>query len=123
VHELAICQSLLDQARQIADTHQGAGIERIIVQIGPLSGVEAPLLSQAFTFARVAAGFADTILEIEISPVRVRCRQCGTESEASVNALLCSACGGWQVDLISGDEMILQSLVLNEEPAKTAQAG
>jgi hydrogenase nickel incorporation protein HypA/HybF len=123
VHELSICQSLLDQARQIADTHQAAGIERIIVLIGPLSGVEAPLLAQAFSIARKAAGFPDAELEIEISPIRVKCRTCGAESEVRSNALLCDSCKNWQVDLISGDEMILQSLVLKEEPAKAAQAG
>lgn len=123
MHELAICQSLLDQARQIADTHQAAGIERIIVLIGPLSGVEAPLLAQAFSIARKAAGFPDAELEIELSPVRIRCRQCGSESEVRSNALLCGTCKDWQVDLISGDEMILQSLVLIEEPALLTSTG
>ena len=123
MHELSICQSLLDQARAITKQHQGAGIERVIVLIGPLSGVEAPLLLQAFSIARSAAGFPETELEIEISPLRVRCRLCGEESEARNNALLCGACQSWQVDLISGDEMILKSLVLIEEPATMVKTG
>ncbi|PHR60519.1 MAG: hydrogenase nickel incorporation protein HypA [Robiginitomaculum sp.] len=117
MHELAICQSLLDQARQIVDAHDANGIERIIVQIGPLSGVEAPLLAQAFSIARSAAGFPNAELEIETSPIQVRCQQCGTTSAARVNALLCGSCQSWKVDLISGDEMILKSLILTEQPA------
>jgi hydrogenase nickel incorporation protein HypA/HybF len=122
VHELSICQSLLDQARQIADQHK-AGIESIIVLIGPLSGVEAPLLAQAFSIARQAAGFPDTELEIELSPVRIRCRQCSSESEVPNNALLCGSCQSWRVELISGDEMTLKSLVLIEEPAAMVKTG
>ncbi len=123
MHELAICQSLLDQARQIADHHHASGIERIIVQIGPLSGVEEPLLAQAFLIARSASGFPDAELEIETSPIRVHCHQCRTTSEARTNALLCGTCQSWQVDLISGDEMILKSMVLSEQPAQLIEAG
>jgi len=116
MHELAICQSLLDQTRRIARAHGAGGVARIVVRIGPLSGVEAPLLRQAFAMARIAAGFAATGLDIEIAPLRVQCRQCGASSAARVNALLCGACGGWQVDVTSGDEMILKSLVLDDVP-------
>jgi len=123
VHELAICQSLLTQVRQIADSHNAPGVERVVVRIGPLSGVEAPLLDQAFTVARAAAGFPKAELEVQISPIRVRCRKCGVESEAKTNALLCGACKSWQVELMSGDEMILQSLVLLEEPAPLVGTG
>lgn len=120
MHELAICQSLVDQARQVAAAHDAGGIERIVVRIGPLSGVEAPLLQAAFDIARQGAGLADAVLVIETSPLLVRCRTCGVESGVRVNALLCGACGDWRVDVISGDEMILKSLVLQDvaEPAK-----
>ncbi len=124
MHELSICQSLFDQARQIVKAHQATGIESITVLIGPLSGVEAPLLAQAFSIARQAAGFPDAELEIELSPVRIRCRLCAHESEAHSNALLCGACQSWQVDLISGDEMILKSMVLaQDKPAAMVKAG
>jgi hydrogenase nickel incorporation protein HypA/HybF len=43
-------------------------------------------------------------------PVRVRCKTCGVESEASANRLLCGECGDYHTELISGDEMVLTRL-------------
>jgi hydrogenase nickel incorporation protein HypA/HybF len=44
--------------------------------------------------------------------VRVRCEQCGAESEASPNRLLCGACGDYHTRLLSGDELLLVSVEL-----------
>lgn len=116
MHELALCQSLFDQARKIVADHHASGIETIIVKLGPLSGVEAPLLKRAFHVARMSAGFPAAELEIEHSPVRVRCNECETEGDAKANRLLCARCGSWRVRIIQGDEMVLRSLVLTGLP-------
>ena len=44
----------------------------------------------------------------ETVPVRVRCRTCRAETGAAANRLLCAACGAWQVDVVAGEEMLLQ---------------
>ena len=49
---------------------------------------------------------------IEPAPVRVRCTQCGAESPARPNRLLCASCGDYRTRLISGDEMLLANLEL-----------
>ena len=46
-------------------------------------------------------------MRIEAADVVVRCRQCGASTPASVNALICGACGDWHTDLVSGDELML----------------
>ena len=48
MHELSVCQGLLDQVTGIARQHQATGVARIRLRIGPLSGVEPQLLQQAF---------------------------------------------------------------------------
>ena len=49
-------------------------------------------------------------------PVRVRCEQCGAETDALPNRLLCGACGDFRTQLLSGDEMLLASLELTRAP-------
>ena len=56
---------------------------------------------------------------VEVEPVRVRCRTCGTESDALANRLLCGACGDWQVDVTSGEQMLLKRVEI--ETAETAE--
>ena len=45
-------------------------------------------------------------------PVRVLCKQCGAETRAEINRLVCGECGAWQTQLVSGDEMLLASVEL-----------
>jgi len=112
MHELSICQSIIEQVTQIAKQNHAHSVSRIIIDIGPLSGVEAPLLEHAFPIASAGTIAQDAILETQILPIKVRCNLCHNENEASMNKLLCSCCGTWQTTLISGDEMLLRTVEL-----------
>jgi len=93
---------------------KGAGsVERIVLSIGPLSGVEPELLSRAFEIARLETVAKNAELKIERGPVVVECRICNASGEARVNRLLCPVCGSWQVNLTQGDEMLLLRLELS----------
>ena len=107
MHELAVCQGMLRQVLDIARREQAQGVTRILVRIGPLSGVEPQLLAQAFSIASAGTTAAAAVLELECLPVRVRCEQCGAESDATANRLLCGACGDYHTRLLSGDELLL----------------
>jgi len=113
MHELSVCQSMLRQVEHIAAEHGARAVTAIKVQIGPLSGVEPQLLSQAFPIASAGTVAAAADLQLESLPVRVRCRTCGAETEAAVNRLLCGECGDWQTQLLSGDELLLASVELD----------
>ncbi len=107
MHELSICQALLAQVREIAQTHDAQHVKQITVAVGPLSGVEPALLAVAFQWARVGSCAADAELKFEQAPARVRCAECGIESECAPNRLLCGACGGFRTQVVSGDELFL----------------
>jgi hydrogenase nickel incorporation protein HypA/HybF len=112
MHELSICQALLDQVEQIARDHGATRVERILLRVGPLSGVEPALLLNAYPLAAAGTVAESAELVIEPAPVRVRCNDCGAETEAAPNRLLCGDCGGWKTRLISGDELLLANLEL-----------
>jgi hydrogenase nickel incorporation protein HypA/HybF len=115
VHEFSVCQNLLQQVEALAHTHRAQAVNRIRLQIGPLSGIEAALLTQAFTVACAGTVAAGAVLETESLPVRVRCTTCGADSDATPNRLLCGVCGDWHTELLSGDEMLLASVELELE--------
>ena len=113
MHELSVCQSLLEQVEQVAADHGAERVERIRVRIGPLSGVEADLLASAYSIAAAGTIAEGAVLDIEPAPVRVHCMTCGAETDATPNRLLCGACGDWHTRLVSGDELLLASLELS----------
>ena len=110
MHELSICQALLDQVEQIARDHGATRVERILLKVGPLSGVEPALLQHAYPLAAAGTIAESADLVIEEAEVRVLCQDCGIESPATANRLLCGACGGFRTRLVSGDEMLLARL-------------
>jgi hydrogenase nickel incorporation protein HypA/HybF len=112
MHELSVCQGLLDQVARVAAAHGAAGVKNIVLRIGPLSGVVPSLLAQAFPLARAGTVATDAALTIEELPVRVRCDACGAETEARPNRLLCGECGDWRTQLIGGDELLLARVEL-----------
>lgn len=112
VHELAVCQGLLRQVMDIARQEQARTVTRILVRIGPLSGIEPRLLASAFPIASAGTPAAGASLVLETLPVRVRCEQCGAESDALPNRLLCGQCGDYHTRLLSGDELLLASVEL-----------
>ena len=113
MHELAICQELMKQLEQEAARKGATGVDRVVLSVGPLSGVEPCLLARAFDVARVKTLAAASELEIRTGPVRVSCRSCAAESEAAPSRLLCATCGDWRVNVIEGDELLLLSLELS----------
>lgn len=112
MHELSICAALLDQVEQIARDHGATRVERILLKVGPLAGVEPSLLQHAYPLAAAGTLAESAELVIEPSEVRVLCNACGVESAATANRLLCAGCGSFQTRLVSGDELLLARLEL-----------
>lgn len=115
MHELAICQSLMDQVERIALERNAQCVTSIVIGMGPLSGVEAQLLKHAYSIASTGTVAEQAELIVEMLPVRVRCNHCGYESEVLPNKLLCKHCGNWQTTLVSGDELMLLSVELEKQ--------
>jgi hydrogenase nickel incorporation protein HypA/HybF len=112
VHELSVCQGLMRQVQRIAEENEATAVDRILLRVGGLSGVEPPLLMHAFEIARMGTLAENAELEIEEGPVVVKCQECGGSSVVPVNRLLCSYCGEWKVNVTEGEELLLLSLDL-----------
>ena len=87
-------------------------VTRIELRVGPLSGVEADLLRNAWPLASAGTLAVDAELVIEESDIVVHCSVCDARSAALANRLVCGQCGDFRTNLVSGDEMILQRVEL-----------
>lgn len=117
MHELAVCQSLIDQVSAVAQREACETVERIEIAVGALSGVEPALLQQAFTIARAGTVAAAAELVIHDEPVRVLCSRCGTASLVPPQRLTCAQCGEWRVRVTEGESLVLQRVSLRHDKA------
>jgi hydrogenase nickel incorporation protein HypA/HybF len=116
MHELSICQSLIDQLTALTQSHGAAGVARAEVEVGILSGVEARLLESAFEIAQVGTVAEKAKLETRVVEPRVRCARCGAESDVTINDLRCLECQNAQTKVIRGQDLILARVELVMEP-------
>jgi hydrogenase nickel incorporation protein HypA/HybF len=109
MHELSIADAIL----RIADTHAGGRrIESVEVRIGRLRQVVPDALR--FAFELLAPGVA---LEIEEVPAAGVCRTCGAQSELPGFPLACAACGSLDVELVRGEELLVDALTMEGVPS------
>ncbi len=113
MHELSVCLALTRKVAAIAEEHGASRIERIRLLVGPLSGIETALLEHAFPLAATGTPAEGARLEIETAPVVVACTVCGAETGCAPNRLLCGTCGDFRTRVVTGDEMLLESLDLD----------
>ena len=117
MHELSVCQALIDRVTSVANEQNARQVFSVRVAIGPLSGVEPQLLEQAYPLAAAGSIAEDAELELETLPVRVLCSSCNEETDALPNRLVCAKCGDWKTTLVSGDELMLMGVELSRHCA------
>jgi hydrogenase nickel incorporation protein HypA/HybF len=109
MHELSIADAIL----RIADAHAGGRrIESVEVRIGHLRQVVPDALE--FAFELLAPGVA---LKIEAVPAAGVCRVCGQESELPGFPLACETCGSLDVELVRGEELLVDALTMEGAPS------
>ena len=58
-------------------------------------------------------------LETEMVPATGRCRDCGAKSRLENFPLQCGTCGGFDLEVVEGEELYVESLEMEEHQAKS----
>ena len=120
MHELAIADSVV----QVASRHaNGRRVTKVYLKVGHLRQVVPSAL--AFGFELVAQGtpVEGAELEIEQIPAAGLCRDCGEETRLESFPLQCRACGGFDLEILQGEELFVESLEMEEAPASRMTDG
>lgn len=110
MHELAIVQDLFKLCETNAMKHNATKINKVEIEIGRLSGVEAHYLQSAFDAFKADTICSDAKLIIRPKDITIKCNECGAQSVLLENEFLCPKCGSNSLDVISGEDMYLMRL-------------
>jgi hydrogenase nickel incorporation protein HypA/HybF len=100
----------------IADRHaRGRPVTRVEVAVGHLRQVVPSALSFAFELVAQGSAVEGAELVLVEVPAAGRCRACGAESRLDGFPLVCGACGGYDVEVVAGEELRVESLDVEEE--------
>jgi hydrogenase nickel incorporation protein HypA/HybF len=110
MHELSISRSVLDTALAHAG---GRRVTAISMTIGALRQVAPDSLRFYFEIVSRETACAGARLELRILPARLRCA-CGEEWELAEVSFRCARCSGGQVAVRAGDELLMDSIEVEE---------
>jgi len=107
VHELGLCEAIVGAVEKRAGERE---VARVRVQVGRLHHVHPEAFEQSFMMAAAGGVASEAEAELVLLPVRARCGACGGETEAEEIPLACPVCGGVDMELTGGDELLLESI-------------
>lgn len=114
MHEASIAQALLDALFEQAEPLGAKRIVAVRLQIGEAAGVVVEALElaiDALSRDTIAEGLA---VHVERVPLAVRCRDCDSRAVAETWLMVCAACGSRAVDVISGRELRVLEMDIEE---------
>jgi hydrogenase nickel incorporation protein HypA/HybF len=107
MHELGLCSSIVDAVEQRAGDRS---VARVRVRVGRLHHVHPEAFDQSFAVAAMGTVAEDAVAELVLLPVRAHCPACDRAWDADEIPSACPGCGGLGVELVGGDELLLESI-------------
>lgn len=115
MHEVAVAQQMLEVIQRTLEGRPPARVRVARLRIGQLTCVDPDTLSFAFEVACRGTLAEGCRLDVERVPLRVRCATCEAEEERLDPLAPCGRCGERRGHVISGRELQLTTLDIEEE--------
>lgn len=108
MHEMGVCDAIVDAAVRRAGGRRVSSV-RVRVAGHP---IDPDVLDQGFRLASAGTAVEGASVELVTSPPRVRCRDCGGDTEAADALCLaaCPRCGGVDVEASGGEEVVVEAI-------------
>jgi hydrogenase nickel incorporation protein HypA/HybF len=107
VHELSICDSIARAAIQNAG---GRRVRSVQLRVGALRQVVPDTLIYCWSVVSRGPLLKGSVLTIDVVPAEIECGDCSARSKLSRFVLSCPDCGGCQVTVVAGEELLVISI-------------
>lgn len=110
MHEVSLCENILDILKTQAAADHFSKVKRVAVEIGPLSCVEPEALQFGFD-AVMKGSLADGAqLEIRSTAAQALCLSCFKTVAVKARFDTCPECGSEALQVTSGEELKIREL-------------
>ena len=110
MHEMSLCENILQTLQQQADAQQYCKVKTVWLEIGALAGVEVDALQ--FSFDSVMQGSIADQARLEITHIagQAFCSACAKPVPIQQRYDACPECGHFPLRIVSGDQMRIKKL-------------
>lgn len=116
MHEMSIAASLMDSIRTEALRFPDQHIAKVGVRIGALAGLDPDSLRFCFEVMVKDSDLEPLELGIDYCARRHKCEVCGESFDAAYEDTPCPRCGAADSIFVSGDELELAYLEVDDAP-------
>jgi len=115
MHELSIADNVIRIVQEQLKQHPSTRVKAVYLQVGVMSNVLADSLVFGFETLIQDTDLRGAQLIIREIPVTVRCRTCSCESQIEQFQFQCRQCAGEDLEVISGDELFIESIEIEDK--------
>ncbi len=118
MHEFSIVSSLLEQVLEIAKSNNALKVNEVEIEAGVIRQIVPEIMTTAWESIIVDTIADGSVLKITVVPAIAKCRICENQFEPEIDNYLCQKCLKADVDIISGNDIMLKSIdcqTLNEQ--------
>ncbi|KTD13696.1 hydrogenase nickel incorporation protein HypA [Legionella gratiana] len=112
MHELWLCQSILEIIKKNAIKKECTLVKKVILEIGQLAAVEKDTLIFSFNIASKGTIAENAVLEIIDISAEAFCESCKKVVPLRQYYEGCLACGSHSLKILQGEELRVQSMVV-----------
>jgi hydrogenase nickel incorporation protein HypA/HybF len=111
MHELSVSSAIVETVERHA---AGQKVTCVTLRLGQLRQVVPETLAFYFGFVAQGTVCEGARLEQEVVEARLRCTPCGAEWPLDEPDFRCPRCGGASVEIVSGNELEVESIEVEE---------
>lgn len=106
MHELGITRTIVSIASEQAE---GGKVIRVLLEIGQLSAIMPDAIRFCFDVVSQGTVLQGAQLQINETPGRARCQDCGRECTVQQLPARC-VCGSVRLDILAGEDLIVKEI-------------
>lgn len=110
MHELWLCQSILDTLNAKFPVGQAKCIKKVSLELGQLMAIDESALRFSFDVVTQKTVASGAELEIIVIPAIARCDFCNRESHLQQYGDSCQHCGSHALTIIQGEALRIKSM-------------
>ena len=110
MHEISLVRNIF-HTLEAEFPDRMAELRGIHLTVGLLSNVQPLLMESAFEAVLLdQPRYAHTSLHVEVLPIKVHCKSCGTQSKVEQYRFVCADCGKPCSDVVQGEELLISKV-------------
>ncbi len=117
MHEQGFTEQIVDAVLAELSVRAEGRPRRVRVRVGEALHLNAESVRSHFRSLAAGTSLEGALLDLEEVPMTVRCRRCLAEGTVEDHHCpLCPACGSADVDVVSGNDVVIETIELEERP-------